>query len=64
MQVEFQRRGALHLNLLIKGVPVDQADELAELLTERWCARVDAEPIGQIAVEGGGLTGPGGVEET
>lgn len=43
VQVEFQRRGALHLNLLIKGVPVDQAEQLEELFAERWCARVDAE---------------------
>jgi len=47
VQVEFQRRGALHLNLLVKGVPVDDGDELLELLSERWCARVDAEPVGQ-----------------
>lgn len=47
VQVEFQRRGALHLNLLHKGVPVDQVDQLGELLNERWCARVDAEPVGQ-----------------
>jgi hypothetical protein len=47
VQVEFQRRGALHLNLLVKGVPIDQADELGELLSTRWCARVDAEPVGQ-----------------
>ena len=47
VQVEFQRRGALHLNLLVKGVPVDQEDELRDVLVERWCARVDAEPPGQ-----------------
>jgi hypothetical protein len=47
VQVEFQRRRALHLNLLIKGVPNSDLDELAQLLTERWCARVDAEPAGQ-----------------
>jgi hypothetical protein len=47
VQVEFQRRRALHLNLLIKGVPASDLDELEQLLTERWCARVDAEPIGQ-----------------
>jgi hypothetical protein len=45
--VEFQRRGALHLNLLIKGVPIDQADELGELLARVWCSRVDALPVGQ-----------------
>lgn len=47
VQVEFQRRGALHLNLLHKGVPIDQVDELHELLASRWCARVDALPVGQ-----------------
>ena len=47
VQVEFQRRGALHLNLLIKGVPLEAEDELRERMTERWCARVDAEPVGQ-----------------
>lgn len=45
--IEFQRRGALHLNLLIKGVPVEDDDELLQLLSDRWCARVDAEPVGQ-----------------
>lgn len=47
VQVEFQRRGALHLNLLIKGVPIDQATELKRVLVERWCSRVDAKPRGQ-----------------
>jgi hypothetical protein len=47
VQVEFQRRGALHLNLLVKGVPVDELAQLHEVLVERWCDRVDAEPVGQ-----------------
>jgi len=47
VQVEFQRRGALHLNLLIKGVPVNEREQLHDVLVERWCARVDAEPVGQ-----------------
>lgn len=47
VQVEFQRRGALHLNLLVKGVPVEDREQLHELLVARWCARVDAEPVGQ-----------------
>jgi hypothetical protein len=47
VQVEFQRRGALHLNLLIKGVPVESVDELHQVLVDAWCARVDALPIGQ-----------------
>ncbi len=42
IQVEFQRRGALHLNLLVKGVPATEVQELYELVTDRWCARVDA----------------------
>jgi len=45
--VEFQKRGALHLNLLTKGVPVYDLEELLVLVRERWCARVDAEPVGQ-----------------
>jgi len=47
VQVEFQRRGALHGNLLIKGVPIEQRDELHQVLVTEWCARVDAEPVGQ-----------------
>jgi hypothetical protein len=47
VQVEFQRRGALHLNLLFKGVPVAMCDELQTAIVNRWCARVDAEPVGQ-----------------
>jgi len=47
VQVEFQRRGALHLNLLVKGVPTSDADELEARIGAAWCARVDAEPVGQ-----------------
>lgn len=47
VQVEFQRRGALHLNLLVKGVPTDDREQLHELLSRVWCARVDALPVGQ-----------------
>jgi hypothetical protein len=47
VQVEFQRRGALHLNLLVKGVPIADADELHEVLSRVWCSRVDALPVGQ-----------------
>lgn len=43
VQVEFQRRGALHLNLLVKGVAVEDAQALQEHIGTRWCARVDAE---------------------
>lgn len=47
VQVEFQRRGAIHLNLLVKGVPIDDLDALRRLLVDRWCARVDALPVAQ-----------------
>jgi hypothetical protein len=49
VQVEFQRRGALHLNLLVKGVPVEDVEKLRALFVDRWCSRVDAEPVGQWA---------------
>jgi hypothetical protein len=45
--VEFQRRGALHLNLLVKGVPVDDVEELHRRASSLWCRRVDAEPQAQ-----------------
>jgi hypothetical protein len=47
VQVEFQRRGALHLNLLVKGVAVGDAERLRDVIGARWCSRVDALPIGQ-----------------
>jgi hypothetical protein len=47
VQVEFQKRGALHLHLLVKGVPVSDAEKLREAVCAVWCARVDAEPPGQ-----------------
>jgi len=49
VQVEFQRRGALHLNLLVKGVPVTDVERFRSVLVTRWCSRVDAEPVGQWA---------------
>jgi hypothetical protein len=53
--VEFQKRGALHLNLVVKGVPVDDVDELKAAVFGLWCTRVDAEPeaqyVGAIADE-------------
>jgi hypothetical protein len=58
VQVEFQRRGALHLNLLIKGVPNGEREQLQTVLSDRWCARVDAEPVGQWSgdvAEAGGI---------
>src|SRR3954470_8201648 len=56
--VEFQRRGALHLNLLVKGVPAEDADQLHDVLAGAWCARVDAKPRAQFVGrvnDGGGL---------
>ena len=47
VQVEFQRRGALHLNLLVKGVPVEDREALEDVVARRWCSRVDAERVGQ-----------------
>jgi hypothetical protein len=49
VQVEFQRRGALHANLLVKGVPVTELDELRAAISGAWCERVDALPVGQWA---------------
>lgn len=45
--VEFQRRGALHLNLLVKGVPDGDREEFVERAIGLWLERVDAERIGQ-----------------
>jgi hypothetical protein len=47
VQVEFQRRGALHLNLLVKGVPREDAAAVGRVLSDVWCRRVDAAPVGQ-----------------
>lgn len=47
VSVEFQRRGALHLNLLVKGVPTGQAEAFRQVLCDVWCSRVDALPVGQ-----------------
>lgn len=47
VQIEFQRRGALHANLLTKGVPTSDREELHDVMSGRWCDRVDAEPVGQ-----------------
>ena len=46
-QVEFQRRGALHLNLLVKGVSVEDESKFAAAISAAWCRRVDALPVGQ-----------------
>lgn len=47
VQVEFQRRGALHLNLLLKGVTVEDEAAFHAAISAAWCARVDALPAGQ-----------------
>jgi hypothetical protein len=49
VQVEFQRRGALHANLLVKGVRADRLADFHRAFALEWCARVDAEPVGQWA---------------
>jgi hypothetical protein len=49
VQMEFQRRGALHLNLLVKGVPVGDIDVFRSLLVTAWCHRVNALPRAQWA---------------
>lgn len=49
VQVEFQRRGALHLNLLVKGVEGGDLHALHEQVVKIWCKRVDALPVGQWA---------------
>lgn len=51
VQVEFQKRGALHLNLLHKGVETATLRDVHELLSRLWCLRVDAEPQGQATRE-------------
>jgi len=56
--VEFQRRGALHLNLLVKGVPAEALEALQSLAGGFWCSRVDAEPWAQSVTavyDGGGV---------
>ena len=49
VQVEFQRRGALHLNLLVKGVAPQDCEEFADVAFSIWCSRVDALPLAQWA---------------
>lgn len=46
VEVEFQRRGALHANLLVK-IPVERADAWWARFVQLWCQRVDALPVGQ-----------------
>jgi hypothetical protein len=47
VQVEAQVRGALHLNLLVMGVPAGDAASFLAVISTVWCARVDALPQGQ-----------------
>jgi hypothetical protein len=46
-----------HWNLLLKGIPVDELEDAAEVIRRVWCGRVDAEPqaqhVGEIAAAGG-----------
>jgi hypothetical protein len=48
---EEQKRGALHVNLAVKGVPPEYVDEFRQVIVERWCSRVDARPKGQYVEE-------------
>ena len=56
--VEFQQRGRLHLNLLVKGVPLGDQAALHGVVSDVWCARVDALPklqwVGEVN-DGAGL---------
>jgi len=45
--VEFQKRGALHLNLMVKGVGVEDVEAFRACTVGVWCSRVDAEPQSQ-----------------
>lgn len=36
-----------HWNVFVKGLPTDRLDEIRDLVRERWCAFVDAEPQAQ-----------------
>lgn len=66
VSIEFQRRGALHANLLIKGVPTEDRAELSALWfgTRRapglWTRRVDAlehcQYAGELASSGGAIS--------
>jgi hypothetical protein len=48
VSVEFQRKGRLHLNLLVKGVPIGDCERFRAVVIDGvWCARVDALPIAQ-----------------
>jgi hypothetical protein len=47
VSVEFQGRGALHLNLILKGAPVAEVQAVRDVTVGLWCSRVDAEPTGQ-----------------
>lgn len=51
IEIEFQRRGALHANLLVKGVYGDDCERFRAALVALWCARpgVDALPVAQWA---------------
>lgn len=44
---EIQGRGALHANLLVKGVPLDEWEGFGRELVRHWCDRVDATAAGQ-----------------
>lgn len=45
--VEMQKRYALHLNLLVRGVPASDAFHFQMLATREWCRRIDARAVAQ-----------------
>lgn len=48
VSVEFQKKGRLHLNLLVKGVPASDASAFRSVVVDGvWCARTDARPVAQ-----------------
>jgi hypothetical protein len=40
-----------HLNLLFKGIPIDDQEQLHNVLSDAWCSRLDALPRGQYVGE-------------
>ena len=49
LTVEIQKRGALHLNLLLRGPEAAESPWVWSVAARRWCSRVDALPVGQHA---------------
>ena len=47
VSVEFTQAGRLHVNLLVKGVPLEELGSFSETVRRVWCARTDALPVAQ-----------------